>query len=118
MEVQFKRFGCLDGIGCVFSLGLLPLMLWLAKRQTPVTLTDQEMILNNGKSIPWDQFTSMKATQMYYKARMGSKGAYMGTRFTLKHTNGTLKFGTGRMTNEPAVVQFIMSHLPENIVKR
>lgn len=118
MEVKYRRFGCLDGIGCVFSLGLLPLLLWFSMRQSPTQLTEQEMILSNGKRIPWDQFTSAKATDMYFKGSASSKGAYMGTRFNLKHAGGTIKFSTNRMDNGREVVQYIYNHVPPHLLNR
>jgi hypothetical protein len=118
MEVKFRKWGCLDSVGCVLSLGLLPLFLWLNRRGTPVRLTEEEMILSNGQRIPWNSFTSVKATQMYFKGTRSSKGSYTGTRFNMKHSGGKVNFATSRVENEREVVQFILSHVPRQVVNQ
>ena len=117
IEVKHKRFGCLDAAGCVLSLGLLPVILFFSARSTPKTLTNETMILSNGKSIRWNEFTNAKITHVNFKGSASSKGSYMGTRFDLKYPQGSIKFNTQRLENGVEVVNFITQHLPQQIVK-
>ena len=117
IEVKHRPFGCLDAAGCVLSLGFLPLMLFFQRRSTPQTLTNEGMTLSNGKTIRWNEFTDARITHVNFKGSASSKGSYMGTRFDLKHPQGSVKFNTQRLENGVEVVNFITQHLPQGIVK-
>jgi hypothetical protein len=110
MEVQFRPLGCLDYLGCVLSLGFLPLFLWFYRRQLPARLTEEAMVLRSGKEIPWSQFTRAKATKFYYG------NAFIGTRYELWHPTGKVEIGTDKVQNAQAVEQFVLSHLPRSAV--
>jgi hypothetical protein len=107
----------MDMAGCVLSLGLLPVIIFFSARSTPKSLTNDAMILSNGKSIRWNEFTSARITNVNFKGSSSSKGTYLGTRYELKYPNGSVKFGTQRLENGVEVVNFINQHLPPQIVK-
>src|SRR4026207_1306704 len=100
MEVKHKKGGCAEQAGCVFSLGLLPLMLAQQRKQMPVSFTDAEMVLKNGTQIPWSNFTRMTATDVYLNR------AFVRTQYALNHTSGKVTFGSDKIENSQEVVQF------------
>jgi hypothetical protein len=110
MEVRHKKGGCAEQMGCVFSLGLLPLMLAQQRKQMPISLTEAEMVLKNGTRIPWGNFTRMTATDVYLNR------AFVRTQYALNHTNGKVMFGSDKIENSQEVIQFMLNHLPRNIV--
>lgn len=110
MEVKHKKGGCTEQLGCVFSLGLLPLMLAMQRNQMPVTFSDTEMILKNGTRIPWANFTRMTATDVYLNR------SFVRTQYVLNHANGKVAFGSDKIENAQEVVQFMLGHLPRNVV--
>jgi hypothetical protein len=101
-----ERKGCLWTAGGVLSLGLMPLLLRAHERQLPATLTDEEMVLRNGKRIPWSQFTGATGTKVYLEK------TYVGTRWILKHPGGKVVIQTNQIHDPDQVMEFIMSHLP------
>ncbi len=110
MEVKLKPSGCADKLGCVLSFGLLPLLAMSRRKQTPSSLTEQEMILTNGQHIPWSNFTHVQATDVYLNR------GFIGTRYVLKHTGGKVAFGTDKIANAEDTVRFIRAHLPAQVV--
>ncbi len=116
MDVKVRGAGCLDVLGCFLSLGVLPIMLMMQTRSIPRQVTEEGFVTSSGKSIPWSQFTAAKVTHYYVKASNLSKGSYTGTRFELRHADGTLKFTSSRIINGKEVIDFILSHLPPDIV--
>ena len=107
LEVRTRdRKGCLWLTGNVLSLGVLPLVMRANERQLPAQLTDTEMVLRNGKRIPWGDFTRAESLKVY----LGS--AYVGTRWVLKHRGGKVMLGTERLEDSDRVMEFILRHLP------
>jgi hypothetical protein len=107
LQVQPReRKGCGWMMAAVFSLGITPLMLRRLDRQLPAQLTDDEMVLRNGRRIPWSQFTDAKGTQVYFEE------SYIGTRWILRHTGGRVEIPTDKIHDPEEVMKFILSRIP------
>lgn len=117
MQIQYMDFGCLEWAGCVFSLGLLPILLWSANKNGPVALDERGMTLKDGRRVEWDQITKVKATDVYVNATASRQGTYAGTRFSIEHGDGSVKFNTGRMVQGRELVSYILAHLPEGTLQ-
>lgn len=101
-----ERKGCVWMMASVFSLGFAPLMLRRMERQLPFQLTDDEMVLRNGTRIPWSRFTGASGTRVLFR------DTYIGTRWILKHTGGTVEVPTDKIHDPDTVMQFILSRIP------
>ncbi len=106
MEVKLKPFGCAERLGCIFSLGLLPIMIWMQRKIAPALVNEQEMVLRNGKHILWTSFTRVKATNVYYKQTQ------VRTHYDLIYNDGKVAFDSDKIVNAQDVIPFILSHLP------
>lgn len=111
MDVELKPRGCVDSLGTVLSLGLLPILQRSKERQLPLRLDEETMTLRDGRQIRWSDFTRLRATDLYYNRRP------IGTLYELWHPGGRIYFDTHRLLNADAVVQFVLSHLPPEVVK-
>lgn len=111
MEVQYnERKGCVWVAGAVLSLGLLPLLNRRADRQAPVRLTEDEMVLRNGRRIPWSTFNRVTATDVYLGSGLSKR--YVRTVYALKYPEGTIRLATDSLRDADRVVDFVLSHVP------
>src|SRR5690606_25532202 len=111
MEVQYnERKGCVWVAGAVFSLGLLSLLNRRADRQAPVRLTEDEMVLRNGRRIPWSTFNRVTATDVYLGSGLSKR--YVRTVYALKYPEGTIRLATDYLRDADRVVDFVLSHVP------
>jgi hypothetical protein len=107
MDVRLiEKKGCAWIAASVFSLGLAPLLANRHARQSPVRLTEEEMVLRNGTRIPWDQFSGVTATKVYLNKR------YIRTRYVLKHTRGKVMVENDGMYDADRVIEFVLAHVP------
>lgn len=111
MDVRLAPSGCLNRVGAVLSLGLLPLLQRSQQRQFPAALTDDGMTLRKGTSIPWSAFTRIRVSDLYVQK------VHMNTVYELWHTSGRVHFSARQLEDPQNVVQFILRHLPPQIEK-
>ena len=111
MDVELTPGGCTETMAGVLSFGLVTMYLRSYRKQLPATLTEDRMVLRNGVQIPWKQFTRLKVTDVYYRRSL------VGSRYELWHSGGKMEFGTNKIMNSDAVVQFVLRHLPPQVVK-
>lgn len=112
MDVRLKPPGCATKLGTVLSLGLLPIVQRSQFRQFPASLDDRGMVLRNGIRIPWQSFTRFRSTGAYVNK------TYINTTYELRHPGGTVRFLSNQVEDAEAVVAFILSRLPPEVIPR
>lgn len=110
MEIRLRPGGCAEKLAAVFSFGLSVLVLRSYRRQLPARLTDDSMLLRDGREIPWNRFTRIQATDVYYRR------VFIGTRYQLWYQGGKNEFATNKIEDSQAVVAFVIAHLPPGVV--
>lgn len=111
LEVRtVEKKGCLMTTASVLSLGVLPLLMRMHYNQLPATLTEDGMVLRNGRHIRWSDFTRVKGTRIFVNQ------TYIGTAWVLKHAGGKVQIRTDNLANADEVMQFILSHVPQQAI--
>jgi hypothetical protein len=114
MEVRLRRqpAGCIYWPLTIMTLGVFPLLVSLGERHFIRTMDGAGVVTRGGRTIAWNEFTSI----VQWQGKM--KGSVLSDEYILKSSRGKASLPTWRAENAAEAKAFLLQHLPPALLQK